>query len=395
MKRFSRRTFLKTGAAGAGLIALSPSAISIGNSTQERNIIYRILGRTGLKVPVISFGVMRADNPGLCKAAYEKGIKLFDTANGYQGGNNETMLGNLFRDYPRDSFIIVTKVKANTDREGKPAGNTTADAFNEMFSTSLSRLKMDYVDILHVHDISNPEFLEYKPVVNAIQKLKKDGKAKFIGFSTHRNEPQVISAAADLNTWDVITTQYNYRYSAMDDINRAIKKAAEAGIGIIAMKTLAGGGFLDRERTKPMNTSAAIKWVLSNPYVSTTIPGMTSYDHLAANENLLTDITLNDQEKNDLVAALLEPGLYCTGCTKCVASCPFKLPVRDLMRAYMYAYGYSNASMAKDLLTELGITGNPCENCNVCSVNCSQNFNIKEKIADIMRLADVPSEFLA
>ena len=57
-----------------------------------------------MKVPVISFGVMRADNPNLCKAAYEKGIKLFDTANGYQNGNNETMLGNLLKDYPRNSF---------------------------------------------------------------------------------------------------------------------------------------------------------------------------------------------------------------------------------------------------------------------------------------------------
>src|SRR4030043_1021100 len=106
-----------------------------------------------------------------------------------------------------------------------------------MFNTSLSRLKMDYVDILYVHDISNPEFLEYKPIINAEQKLKKEGKARFIGFSTHRNEPQVISAAADSDTWDVILTQYNYRYAALNEINSAIRKATGAGIGIVAMKT--------------------------------------------------------------------------------------------------------------------------------------------------------------
>jgi hypothetical protein len=109
MKEISRRGFLKKGMTGAGLIALSPSIISI-KSEQADNIIYRTLGKTGIKVPVISFGVMRSDNPSLCKAAYDKGIRLFDTANGYQNGNNETMLGNLFKDYPRDSFILATKV---------------------------------------------------------------------------------------------------------------------------------------------------------------------------------------------------------------------------------------------------------------------------------------------
>src|SRR4030042_3972529 len=189
MKRISRCILLKTGVAGAGMAALSPKTFSAASGEQGKNIIYRTLGKTGLKVPVISFGVMRSDNPGLCKAAYEKGITLFDTANGYQGGNNETMLGNLFRDYLRNSFMLATKVKPERDRDGKPTDEATHENFLAMFNTSLSRLKMDYVDILYVHDISNPEFLEYKPIINAVQKLKKEGKARFIGFSTHRNDP--------------------------------------------------------------------------------------------------------------------------------------------------------------------------------------------------------------
>jgi predicted aldo/keto reductase-like oxidoreductase len=395
MKRINRRGFLKTGAAGAGMLALSPSIISAVPQVQTKDIIFRTLGRTGIKVPVISFGVMRSDNPALCKAAYEKGITLFDTANGYQGGNNETMLGNLFKDYPRNSFILATKVKPVQDREGKPTDQTSPDSFLEMFNTSLSRLQMDYVDILYVHGITNPEFLEYKPIINAAQKLKKEGKAKFIGFSTHGNEPQVINAAADSDIWDVILTSYNYRMAYLTEMNAALKKAVGAGIGIVAMKTLAGGGFLDREKTKPMNTAAAIKWVLSNPDVTTTIPGMTSFDHLEVNEKLLTDIALNDQEKNDLVAARGEQGLFCSGCRQCVSSCPYNLPVQDLMRAYMYTYGYSNSSMAKSLLSELGISGDPCSGCDTCSISCPLNFKVKEKIADISRLTNVPYEFLA
>jgi predicted aldo/keto reductase-like oxidoreductase len=394
MGSITRRGFLKTGIAGAGLAALSPSVISMASPARSEDIICRTLGRTGLKVPVISFGVMRSDNSGLCKAAYDKGIKLFDTANGYQGGNNETMLGNLFRNYPRDSFILATKVKPERDRNGKPNDETSPDSFLEMFSTSLKRLQMDYVDILYVHDISTTEFLEYKPIIYAVQKLKKEGKIRFMGFSTHRNEAQVIDAAADMDIWDVILTQYNYRLASLNELNAAIKKAAGAGIGIVAMKTLAGGGFLDRERTKPINTTAAIKWVLSNPDVHTTIPGMTNFDQLELNEKILTDITLTDQEKNDLVTAINEPGLFCSGCRQCIASCPHNLPVPDLMRAYMYAYGYMSPSMAKSLLGELGINSDPCSDCETCSVKCSGNFKVKEKITDVSRLVNVPDEFL-
>ncbi len=392
MREISRRGFLKTGIAGAGLVAISPSLLS-SPSVQENNILYRTLGKTGLKVPVISFGVMNSDNPSLCKAAFDKGIKLFDTANGYQGGNNEIMLGNLFKEFKRDSFILATKVKPSRDSEGKPNDQTSPEKFLELFNTSLSRLRMDYVDILYIHDVNNPEFLEFKPLVNTIKKLKKDGKIRFMGFSTHRNEPAVIEAA-NADTWDVILTKYNYRLAYITELNNAIKKAASAGIGIVAMKTVAGG-FLDRERTKPLNTSAAIKWVLSNPDVATTIPGMTTFDQLELNSKILADISLSDKEKSDLLADNSLPGLFCSGCNQCVQSCPKNLPIPELMRAYMYAYGYSMPSMAQTLLGELGISDNPCSSCGSCSVRCSGNFRLKEKITDITRLVNVPPDFLA
>src|SRR5450759_364158 len=198
MKNINRRGFLRTGIAGAaGMVALSPSIVSAAASNQQNDIITRTLGKTGMKVPVISFGVMRADNPNLCKAAYEKGIKLFDTANGYQNGNNETMLGNLLKDYPRNSFFLATKVKPiGTDKLGKPSDQTTAEDFLAKFNTSLTRLKLDYVDILYVHDVRSPEKLEYKPIVNAVKKLKKEGKIRFMGFSTHINESVIIDAVS-------------------------------------------------------------------------------------------------------------------------------------------------------------------------------------------------------
>lgn len=387
MKNLNRRRFITTGLTGAAGMALAPAMASVNVSNQEKNIICRTLGKTGLKVPVVSFGVMRSDNPGLCKAAFENGITMFDTANGYQNGNNETMLGNLFKDYPRDSFIMATKVKpAGIDREGKPTAQTTVEEFLSGFETSLSRLRMSYVDILYIHDISSRELLEHKQLLNAVSRLKKEGRIKFLGFSTHRNEAMVIDLAASMNVYDVILTSFNFRHGSLKDLTASVKKAAAAGIGIVAMKTLAGG--------KGVNPSAAIKWVLSNPDIHTTIPGMTNFDELNVNLKILSDITMTDQEKNDVIVAAADPGLFCAGCNKCVGDCPKHLPIPDLMRAYMYAYGYPSAAMARELVAELGTGDNPCTGCDVCNVKCTRDFSIREKIADISRLANVPAEFL-
>ncbi len=396
MTRFSRRRFLRTGITGAaGIVAFSPALASKEASQQEKNIIYRTLGKTGLKVPVVSFGVMRSDNPNLCKAAYEKGITLYDTANGYLNGNSELMLGSLLKNYPRKSFILETKVKPiGVSREGVPSDQTTAEDFLAKFQTSITRLQMDYVDILFIHDVRNPELLEYKPITDAIKKLKKEGKTKFIGFSTHLNMASVINAAAATNAWDVILTSYNYKLDNIPELDAALKKANDAGIGIVAMKTIPGGGFLDKEKTKPVNTTAAIKWALSNPNVHTVIPGMTAFDQLDLNVIILEDITLTDQEKKDILIASAEQGLFCTGCSKCLLTCPLNLPVPDLMRAYMYAYGYSNPAMAYDLLGDLGTGSAPCADCEGCIVKCTNNFNVREKIADISRLVNVPADFI-
>ncbi|HCI56052.1 MAG TPA: aldo/keto reductase [Bacteroidales bacterium] len=392
----NRRRFLRRGFAGAaGTVIFSGSLVADETGTQEKNIVYRTLGKTGLKVPVVSFGVMRADSPELCKAAYENGINFFDTANGYQNGNNETMLGNLFKNWPRSSFIVETKIRpAGVTRDGLPTNQTTAESFLESFNISLSRLQVEYVDILLIHDVSKPDLLKHKPLISALSRVKKEKKTRFIGFSTHNNMAGMLEAAAELEMWDVVVASYNFRIPNVDEMNKAISKAAQAGIGIIAMKTLAGGGFLDKEKTKPMNTSAAIKWALSNPNISAAIPGMTTFDHLVSNLKVLADPVLTEAEKKDLLAIAKEPGMFCRDCKQCLASCPFNLPIPDLMRAYMYAYGYSNLKMAYELLGQLGTGITPCVNCKECTVNCSNNFNVREKITDVSRIVGIPADLI-
>lgn len=383
-------------AGAAGLAVLDRTALAGGINSDNEPIVYRTLGKTGLKVPVISFGVMRSDNSALVKAGYDAGITMFDTAHGYMNGRNEEMLGNFFSSLPRDSFILATKVKpAGVDsRTGLPSKDTTAEDFLAKFDLSLQRLKMDYVDILYMHAVDSVEMVRHKEIVNTMLELKKSGRVRFIGISTHKNEPLVINTMAADGIWDVVLTSYNFKQTHLSDLNSALKVAGEAGIGVVAMKTMAGG-WLDKEKTRAVNPKAALKWVLSNPDVHTTIPGITAFDQLTADLEVMKDLTLTVSEKDELMAGISSRGLYCNACSICKPGCPNNLPIPELMRAYMYAYGYGNLQLASELISETAVKGDPCAGCDTCVATCVKGFDLRDKISDISRLANVPLDLFA
>jgi predicted aldo/keto reductase-like oxidoreductase len=159
------------------------------------------------------------------------------------------------------------------------------------------------------------------------------------------------------------------------------------------MKTMAGA-FHDRERTKPVNCKAALKWVLQDTNITTAIPGITTFDQLSENAAVNAGITMTEEEKSSLLPGKSEGGLYCPGCAGCSDRCSLGLPVPDIMRAYMYAYGYRDARKGKDLLSSLNIGADPCSSCQECTVACLRRFDVRGRIGDIARLASVPEEFL-
>ena len=382
-----RRNFLKLSATAGAVLALAPVAIHAKETEMnKKSIPIRTLGkRTGIKLPVLSMGVMRADNPSIVRAAYNAGIIHFDTANGYQNGRNEEMLGEFFADKPRDSFILATKI-------GERPSDEAAANFLEKFETSMKRLKMSYVDILYIHGLSNEEGVNYAPLLELALNLKKEGRAKYIGVSTHSNEPVVINAMVDNGNYDVVLTTYNYTQKHLDELNPAIERAAKAGMGVIAMKTMAGG-YLDRERTQKVNARAALKWALQNPNIHTAIPGFTSFDELEESLDSATNMKLTKDEKKYL--SMAHPSMYCQGCRVCEGQCSKRLPIPEIMRAYMYNYGYGSPALARDVIDELALTGDLCNDCAVCNVRCTAGFQVAQKVKDITRLQYVPQEFLA
>ncbi|MCX5820139.1 MAG: aldo/keto reductase [Deltaproteobacteria bacterium] len=395
-----RRDFMKSTAAGfGGFFFLSANEMkpeeTTKNPPREPKIIYRTLGKTGIKLPVINMGVMNSSNPNLVRAALNSGMVLLDTATTYQRSTNEKMIGEVVKERPRDSYVIATKAHPPTDRStGLYTKEATEDDFQKKIDASLKNLGLDYIDIYHHHGVSVRESALYEPVLNALEKAKKAGKIRFIGISTHKNEPEVLQAAIDSKFYDVLLTTYNFKQKHQVEIRECIAKAASAGMGVIVMKAM-GGVQLQERAEKPVEPVPALKWVLQDSNVHTIIAGFTTFDQMNLDLSVMEDPALTRSEKARLQWAAFHAGLYCQGCGQCLEQCPQELPIPDLMRAYMYVYGYRNLSHAQDLLLSLNLPPRVCGDCDECPVKCSIGFNVSRKIQDVIRLRDVPAEFIA
>ena len=293
--------------------------------------------------------------------------------------------------------MISTKVYLPMDqRTGTFKKEATAEAFVEKFEGSLQRLGVDHVEVLHAHAVACRDAVLYEPVMNALAKLKKEGKILATGVSVHTNEVEVIDSVIESDFYDVVLTAYNFRQPHREELKKAIARAAGKGIGIVAMKTQAGV-YWDRERTKMINMKAALKWVLNDENVHTTIPGFTTFEQLEEDISVMEDLKMTAEEKKglELGSAAGYHGLYCDQCGRCVDQCRNHLDIPSLMRSYMYAYGYRNLPKAKDTIRTVLKDSDLCDGCTSCSVSCSMGFDVKGKISDIARLGDVPDDFLA
>ncbi|MFC2167656.1 aldo/keto reductase [Acidobacteriota bacterium] len=399
--KLNRRRFIKSGflglagtAAGSVFLKSSPQ-YSIEPGIEKENFVYRTLGKTGFKLPVVSMGVMNADNPNLVAAALDSGIIMLDTAHGYQKGKNEEMIGSVIKERNRDSIVLATKVAYQKDRKtGLFPPDKNVQSFEDEFNISLKRLGVDYVDILYIHGNWVREAVTFEPALKFLEKMKKEGKIRFTGFTTHRNEHEMLDAAVECGMYDVVLTAHNFRKTNKKEIEEAMGRAAKAGIGIVAMKTQAGV-YWDKERQEPINMKAALKWALQNKNVNTSIPGFTTFDQMELDLNVMEDLTLTAEERADLKLeeAQTHAGLYCQQCGACEKQCPSNVDIPSLMRSYMYAYGYKNLSLALNTIEDLG-SKLACSDCSSCGVICPNGFHVPNKIKDIIRLKAIPQEFL-
>jgi predicted aldo/keto reductase-like oxidoreductase len=338
-------------------------------------------------------GILSSGSPALMRAALDAGVTHFDSTAGQpQQMRNEEMIGEVLKRVPRESVVFGTKIHLFPDyKTGLYTKTVTEDDFLKKLDMALKRLKMDYVDIVYHHMVSRRESAFNEPIMKAMEKAKKAGKARFLGITTHSNVPEAVHAAADSNFYEVVMASYNNKQKNHRQVKEAIAKAANAGLGVVAIKVIRGG--LEKGE-KPVNPCASLKWVLQDSNVHATIPGFSNFEEMGVDLSVMEDLNLTEAEKNDLKRGTSVLGLYCQGCGQCLQQCCAELPIPDLMRSYMYAYGYCQPALGQNLIASLDLPRHVCEDCSSCPVVCLNEWNIKGKIRDIVRLRDVPSEFL-
>ena len=186
----------------------------------------RVLGRTGLKVSPLGFGCMTTSDAAVIERAADLGINYFDTARSYQNGNNERMVGAALKG-KRQQIILSSK----------SLGKNKQEALTDL-ETSLRELRTDYLDIWYLHNRNTPEEVT-DDLLEAQQAAKKDGKIRFAGVSAHFNMPDMLADLVKRGRTDVTLASYNF--TMKPNLTDAIQTARRAGMGVVAMKVLAGG----------------------------------------------------------------------------------------------------------------------------------------------------------
>jgi len=391
-----RRRLLGLGtvaALGPGLSALATPAASAASPGIRR---YVRLGRTALEVSEIGFGSASSHDPDLVRHALERGVTFFDTAESYRFGWSEEAMGEGLRGV-RDRVVLSSKTKAG-------ARATQADMMAAL-EGSLRRLQTDYLDIYFNHAVNDVARMQNEEWWAFIERAKAQGKIRFRGMSGHGSRlAECLEYAIEHDLVDVVLVAYSFgqdpdfydrlrhtfHFVALQpELPRALDKARQKDIGVIAMKTLMGARLNDMrayEREGYTFAQAAFRWVLSSPRVDALLISMNSAESIDEYVAASVDPELRGEHLQLLDRyADLQHGRYCRHvCNFCEGACPERVDIAEILRTRMYAVDYRDPALAVEDYAKLGGGASACLSCahQACLGACPYGIPIPEFTRD-------------
>jgi len=347
---------------------------------------YRRLGRTNAMVSDISLGSSRINDVSVAQGALDAGITYFDTAPDYADTASERVLGEAMKGR-RDQVFLATKFCV---ADGHLPNDTPVPKIVEAVEGSLTRLQTDHVDLIHIHSCDRVERLMAPNIHEAFDRLKQQGKVRFLGVSTHTpNLEEVANAAIDSGRFDVMMLAYHF--GMWPSFGHILEKAKAHDVGVVAMKTLKGAKHANLAHFRDeagAYSHAAFRWVLSNPAVACLVVSISThqqvdeYVHASGTIPKVSDIAML-QRYDQLIA-----GDYCQPhCGVCLDSCPYELPINDILRYRMYFKDYGWEKEGMRLYAKLEPNASACVGCAApCANRCPLGVPIQEKLADAHRL---------
>ena len=341
----------------------------------------KILGRTGWAVSVIGFGAIKLPRVGMKECAdllnrtLDSGINFIDTADCY--GDSEEKIGQALKPRRKEVYL-ATKVD---ERDGP--------GVRKKLERCLKRLRTEWIDLLFFHDVRGAE---YEKIFNAgglkeLEKARQEGKISQIGISIH-GSLSMMKQAIESGAFSVLMAAY----SAMDEDRLTadlLPMAAAKGVGLIAMKPLAGGRLAqlpgrgwDPQLFKGESPAQiALRYVLSNPHINCAIPGMMAVNELE--ENIIVGRKLRELSAEEIrkfmeIAGEAGKG-FCRNCGYCLP-CPEEIPIPDVFRYENYYRHYGLKDWAQSQYGSLRVNAQACSDCQQCLGKCPYGVSIPSNL---------------
>jgi len=368
---------------------------------------YRKLGRTGLEVSVIGlgteylYGQPRETVVSVVREAVERGVNYLD-------------LLFAFAEY-RDNFgaalrglrerVILAGHLGSTEKDGQYCKTRSLKKSEAFFLDLLSRLNTDYVDVLILHNMSTLKDYESatRPggFVHLAAQLRQEGKARFIGMSTHSVE--LALQAIESGLIDVLMLPFNLLGNAVPERKELLNLCRQRDVGLVAMKPFGGGKLLQARKTfraakyqtgsshafKAKITAAitplqCLSYVLSQVGVSTVIPGVKDNAELAA---ALYTLQASEAER-DFSPILAELGQYaegeCVYCNHCLP-CPAFIDIGPINRLLDMAL-LELAPALRQVYGALPVRASACTQCAACTARCPFGVDVVSRMAQAVQV---------
>ena len=298
--KMTRKQFLKitsTGVLGMGIWGRASRTLAgIEDGQAQETLIYRHLGRTGIRVTPVGYGATRTMESSLIQRGLESGINFIDTGRRYFNGQHEAMIGKVIKDFSGD-IIVQSKMPIRPKEKGKALHTDEMRKklrswMETLLDQSLKALQRDYVDIMLLHGVDREEILNHETVRAFFTEAKTKGKIRACGFSSHKNHVALVRNANQTRFYDVVMVPYNHKgaythsragyYSEWDQaaLEEQLRKAEEKGLGVVAMKTCSGGPYAPDGQQNPTYKDA-LKWILGHSYISTMAVAMGSHKEIS------------------------------------------------------------------------------------------------------------------
>ncbi|MBQ2085412.1 MAG: aldo/keto reductase [Oscillospiraceae bacterium] len=355
-----------------------------------------------LTFPMFGFGLMRLPNKEdgeldweksieLVRYGYNKGIRYFDTAWPYLGGNSEKIAGEALSAFPRESYLLATKFPGHR----VPAGTSPA----EIFEQQLEKCKTEYFDFYLLHNVSETSMSIYdnQEILDYFLEQKRLGRIRHFGFSCHARKEN-LEAFLDRHpgVFEFCQIQLNYLDWTLQDAKGKYELLTERGLGVWVMEPVRGGKLQNLSDTLGAKLKAlrpndsysawAFRFIKALPNVRIVLSGMNEFWHVDENVATFTDDELLTEEETKAlldVAEALKDSVPCTACRYCCDGCPMGLNIPLLISMYNELKLGGGAAIGNQIraLPEDQLPSN-CIGCGQCTNACPQNIDVPSVMSD-------------